>query len=147
MTLLSPMTGTIATGNLTVTATGADVVLPKNSYAIPIIPGAAPNAQLSPHVLLKTTEETTVTAAGVAVPVKTVFGGIGGYKIDPDTVAPPYAAFADQKETAFGWHFGTEAIFRVYKSAGIVLRATYHNVSATPHRQFINANVGAVVRF
>lgn len=78
MTLLSPMTGTFATGNLTVQATGADVVLPKNSYAIPIIPGAGSNAQLSPHVLLKTTEETTVTAAGVLVPVKTVLGGIGG---------------------------------------------------------------------
>ena len=42
---------------------------------------------------------------------------------------------------------GTEAIFRVYQNAGIVLRLTYHNVSATPHRQFLNANTGAVIRF
>ncbi|HEY1251946.1 MAG TPA: hypothetical protein VGH97_12210 [Thermoanaerobaculia bacterium] len=76
-----------------------------------------------------------------------IFGGIGGYRVTPDEVPPPYTAFADQKQTVFGWHFGTEAIFRVYKSSGIVLRLTYHNVSATPHRQFLNANTGAVVRF
>jgi hypothetical protein len=76
-----------------------------------------------------------------------LFGGIGGYRITPDEVPPLYAPFADQKQTVFGWHFGAEAIFRIYKSAGIVLTLTYHNVSATPHRQFLNANTGAVIRF
>lgn len=76
MTLLSPMTGTVATGDITVTATGADVVLEKNCYGIPIIPGVGASGQLSPHVLLKTTEGTTVTAAGVDVPVKAVLGGV-----------------------------------------------------------------------
>lgn len=76
-----------------------------------------------------------------------LFGGIGGYHIKPDAVAPPFTQFADQKQTVFGWHFGAEAIFRVYRNAGIVLRLTYHNVSATPHRQFLNANTGAVIRF
>jgi hypothetical protein len=74
-------------------------------------------------------------------------GGIGGYGITPDTVAPPYDAFADRKETVFGWHFGSEAIFRAYKNVGIVLRLTYHNVAAHPHRQFVNADTGLVVRF
>lgn len=76
-----------------------------------------------------------------------IFGGIGGYHFKPDEVSPPFTEFADQKQTVFGWHFGTEAIFRVYSSAGIVLRLTYHNVSATPHRQFLNANTGVVIRF
>ena len=76
-----------------------------------------------------------------------IFGGIGGYHISPDAVPPPFTEFADQKQTVFGWHFGTEAIFRVFRNTGIVLRLTYHNVSATPHRQFLNANTGAVIRF
>ncbi|HEY4229127.1 MAG TPA: hypothetical protein VGO79_03085, partial [Thermoanaerobaculia bacterium] len=62
-------------------------------------------------------------------------------------VAPPFTEFADQKQTVFGWHFGADATFRVFRNAGIVLRLTYHNVSATPHRQFLNANTGAVIRF
>lgn len=72
---LAPLTGTVATGNLTVQATGADVVLPRNSYAIPIIESEPGRRALSPHVLLKTTEEATVTAAGASVPVKTILGG------------------------------------------------------------------------
>ena len=76
-----------------------------------------------------------------------IFCGIGGYHISPDAVPPPFTEFADQKQTVFGWHFGTEAIFRVFRNTGIVLRLTYHNVSATPHRQFLNANTGAVIRF
>lgn len=76
-----------------------------------------------------------------------LFGGIGGYGIHPDTVPPPYDVVADRKETVFGWHFGSEAIFRAYKNVSIALRLTYHNVAAHPHRQFVNADTGLVVRF
>jgi hypothetical protein len=76
-----------------------------------------------------------------------VFGGIGGYHLKPDTVAPPFDAVADQKETVFGWHFGAEAFFRAFKNVAIVARATYHNVSAHPHRQWVNLTGGVVARF
>ncbi len=73
MTLLGPMTGTGATGNLTVSSTGATGTVPKNSYGIPVIGNA-----LSKTVLLKTTAATNVTSAGVAVPVKAIFGNTAG---------------------------------------------------------------------
>jgi hypothetical protein len=76
-----------------------------------------------------------------------VFGGIGGYHLKPDTVAPPFDAVADQKETVFGWHFGAEGYFRVYKNLGLLARVTYHNVSAHPHRQWVNVNGGIEARF
>lgn len=76
-----------------------------------------------------------------------IFGGIGGYGIHPDTVEPAFEEFADRKETVFGWHLGSEAIFRAYNNVGIVVRLTYHNVSAHPHRQFLNTDAGVVVRF
>jgi hypothetical protein len=76
-----------------------------------------------------------------------LIGGIGGYGFRPDAVASDFAQFGDRKETVFGWHFGTEAVFRVYKNFGIVGRLTYHNVSAHPHRQFVNADAGLVARF
>ena len=76
-----------------------------------------------------------------------ILAGIGGYGIRPDTVTPDVAAYADRKETVFGWHIGSEAVFRVYKNLGIVGRLTYHNVSAHPHRQLLNADAGLVARF
>ena len=76
-----------------------------------------------------------------------LIGGIGGYHIIPDTLPSEYAAYQDLKETAFGFHLGTEGLFRVYKDGAIVIRVTYHNVAATPHRQFMNADVGLVWRF
>ena len=33
------------------------------------------------------------------------------------------------------------------KNLGIVLRLTYHNISASPRRQFFNADAGFVGRF
>jgi hypothetical protein len=76
-----------------------------------------------------------------------VFGGIGGYHLKPDSVAPPFDAVADQKETVFGWHFGAEAFFRTFRNVSLVARVTYHNVSAHPHRQWVNVNGGIVARF
>ncbi|MEP6993586.1 MAG: outer membrane beta-barrel protein [Acidobacteriota bacterium] len=70
-----------------------------------------------------------------------LLGGIGGYHVKPDAPGP------DVTETAFGWHLGTEAIFKVYKNFGVVARLTYHNVSAHPHRQFVNLDAGVLARF
>ena len=77
-----------------------------------------------------------------------LIGGIGGYHFIPDTLPPQYAPYGDQRETVFGFHLGTEAIFRVFKNTFIVGRLTYHQVLAQPKtRQFLNADVGAEIRF
>ena len=76
-----------------------------------------------------------------------LFGGIGGYHLKPDAVPPGFEGPHDVTETVFGWHFGSEAIFRVYKNVSLVARLTYHNVSAHPHRQFVNVDGGVVARF
>lgn len=73
MTLLGPMTGTGATGNVTATSTSGTVAIPKNSYARAVV-----NRQRAKHVLLKTTEAVNVTTSGTAVPVKAIFGNTAG---------------------------------------------------------------------
>jgi outer membrane protein with beta-barrel domain len=75
-----------------------------------------------------------------------LFAGLGGYQIRPD-VSPSGTVGPDVRESAFGWHVGSEAIFRVVRNLGLVGRATYHNVSAHPHRQFLTLNAGVVARF
>lgn len=75
-----------------------------------------------------------------------LFAGLGGYQIRPDALPVGFVG-PDVKETAFGWHVGSEAIFRVVRNLGLVARATYHNVSAHPHRQFLTLNAGVVARF
>jgi Outer membrane protein beta-barrel domain len=76
-----------------------------------------------------------------------LFAGIGGYGIRPDPVPPEAEPYADEDETVFGWHAGVDGEFQVHKQLGLVLRFTYHNVSAHPHRQFLNADAGVVFRF
>jgi hypothetical protein len=76
-----------------------------------------------------------------------LFGGVGGYGIHPDDVPPAYADLRDERETVFGFHFGVEGEFRVTRSVGIDVRFTYHNMSAHPHRQFVNMDVGATWKF
>lgn len=67
--LLSPMTGIQSTGTIPVTADSADVIIPRNTYLIPVNPAK------SSHVLIKTTEVATATTAGVSIQIKTAFGG------------------------------------------------------------------------
>ncbi len=76
-----------------------------------------------------------------------LFAGIGGYGIRPDVVPEAAEPYADRDETVFGWHAGADGEFRVWKSLAFVIRLTYHNVSAHPHRQFVNADGGVVWRF
>jgi hypothetical protein len=73
MTLLGPMTGTGATGNVTATSTSGTVTIPKNSYAYAVV-----NGERSKHVLLKTTAATSVGTGGTSVPVKAIFGATAG---------------------------------------------------------------------
>jgi hypothetical protein len=76
-----------------------------------------------------------------------VFGGIGGYGINPQAVAPEFATFQDADQKAFGLNFGVDGEFRVMQSLAVVLRLTYHNIAADPRRQFFNADAGLVARF
>jgi hypothetical protein len=76
-----------------------------------------------------------------------LFAGVGGYHIRPDAVPTDFTGLADRKETVVGWHAGSEAMFRVYKNLSLVGRLTYHNVSAHPHRQWVNVDAGVAARF
>jgi hypothetical protein len=76
-----------------------------------------------------------------------LFAGFGGYGMRPGVVPAGFQAYADPEETVIGWHAGADGEFQVTRQVGIVLRFTYHNVSAHPHRQFVTADGGAVFRF
>jgi Outer membrane protein beta-barrel domain len=79
-----------------------------------------------------------------------VFGGIGGYHIEPDeseNLSPVFDPYLDRNETVFGWHAGMDGDFRIMKHLSLVIRFTYHNVSAHPHRQWVTADTGLVAKF
>ena len=79
-----------------------------------------------------------------------VFGGIGGYHIKPDeseTLDPVFDPYLDRNETVFGWHAGLDGDFRLMKHLSLVIRFTYHNASAHPHRQWVTADTGLVAKF
>jgi outer membrane protein with beta-barrel domain len=79
-----------------------------------------------------------------------VFGGIGGYHIKPDeseTLSPEFDPYLDRNETVFGWNLGLDGDFRLMKHLSLVIRFTYHNVSAHPHRQWVTADTGLVAKF
>lgn len=91
LSVLQPLTGDRATGSLLVKATGADVPLSANSYLFAIPRSAGGNQGIDPTLLYKVVKDDTftevptngdtdwtitVTAAGVAVPVVSVLGGV-----------------------------------------------------------------------
>ena len=76
-----------------------------------------------------------------------LFVGVGGYGFKPQAVAPEYATYQDHDERVFGWNAGVDGEFRLAKHFAFVLRFTYHNIAAHPHRQFFNADAGLVARF
>lgn len=75
------------------------------------------------------------------------FGGVGAYNFNPQPMPPEAAAYQDLDQTVFGINLGVDGEFRVLKNLSIVLRLTYHNVWANPHRQFFNADAGLVAKF
>jgi len=76
-----------------------------------------------------------------------IFGGIGGYKVNPDPVEQDITNFRDRNETVFGWHFGVDGDLRVISRLSIVGRITYHYVVSESKRSLLTANAGAVFRF
>jgi len=76
-----------------------------------------------------------------------IFGGIGGYGYNPEPMPAGFEQYQDPSKKYFGFNLGVDGEFRVVKNLGIVLRLTYHNISASPRRQFFNADAGFVGRF
>lgn len=72
MSLIQPLTGTRSTGNVTITATGADVEITADEplYGVPIVNGA-----LNYDAVIKTVGAHTVTDDGVAVTCRSLLGG------------------------------------------------------------------------
>lgn len=76
-----------------------------------------------------------------------LFGGIGGYRIDPDHVDRLVADFRDPKETVFGFHAGVDGDLRVVSRLSIVGRMTFHKLFSDVNRSLLTASIGAAFRF
>jgi len=76
-----------------------------------------------------------------------IFGGIGGYEVDPDRVEAGLEGFRDSKETVLGFHIGIDGSLRVISHLSIVGRITLHKVFSDTNRYLLTANAGAAFRF
>lgn len=76
-----------------------------------------------------------------------IFGGLGGYKVEPDTVSAELRDFRDPNETVFGFHVGVDGDLRVLSRLSIVGRITFHKLFTETNRSLLTANAGAVFRF
>lgn len=76
-----------------------------------------------------------------------IFGGIGGYKVNPDSTSDDIADLRDFHETVFGWHVGLDGDLRVLARLSIVGRITFHKIRSETGRSLLTANAGAVFRF
>ena len=76
-----------------------------------------------------------------------IFGGIGGYKVNPDPSPQDITNFRDRNETVLGWHFGVDGDLRVLSRLSIVGRLTFHYVVSDSKRSLLAANIGAAYRF
>lgn len=76
-----------------------------------------------------------------------VFGGIGGYKVNPEPTSQDITNFRDFHETVFGWHVGLDGDLRVLARLSIVGRVTFHKIRSETARSLLTANAGAVFRF
>jgi hypothetical protein len=76
-----------------------------------------------------------------------LFGGIGGYHVDPDPVPEGFEEFGDPKETVFGLHAGVDADLRVISRLSIVGRLTFHKPFSDTNRYLLVASAGLQFRF
>lgn len=76
-----------------------------------------------------------------------IFGGIGGYKVNPESAAEEIIDLRDFHETVFGWHLGLDGDLRVLARLSIVGRITFHKIRSETGRSLLTANAGAVFRF
>jgi hypothetical protein len=76
-----------------------------------------------------------------------IFAGIGGYKFEPREVPEEIANYRDNRETAFGWHFGVDGGFQIIKHLSLVGRLTFHSINSTFGRSLLTAGAGLTYRF
>ncbi|HZI66000.1 MAG TPA: hypothetical protein VFF17_05490 [Thermoanaerobaculia bacterium] len=76
-----------------------------------------------------------------------IFGGIGGYKVNPEPTSDDITDLRDFHETVFGWHLGLDGDLRVLARLSIVGRVTFHKIRSETGRSLLTANAGAVFRF
>jgi hypothetical protein len=76
-----------------------------------------------------------------------LFGGIGGYKVNPDPAPPGFANFRDRHETVFGWHLGVDADVRILSRVSLIGRLTYHKIRSETGRSLLSATAGMLYRF
>jgi hypothetical protein len=76
-----------------------------------------------------------------------LFGGIGGYKVNPDPAPPELANFRDHHETVFGWHVGVDGDLRILARLSLVGRITFHKIRSETGRSLLNAGAGLLYRF
>lgn len=76
-----------------------------------------------------------------------VFGGIGGYKVNPEPTPQDITNLRDFHETVFGWHLGLDGDLRVLSRLSLVGRITFHKIRSESGRSLLTANAGAVFRF
>jgi hypothetical protein len=76
-----------------------------------------------------------------------IFGGIGGYKVNPDPSPQEITNLRDRNETVLGWHFGVDGDLRILSRLSLVGRLTFHYVRSESVRSLLAANVGAAFRF
>jgi hypothetical protein len=76
-----------------------------------------------------------------------LFGGIGGYKVNPDPAPPGLANFRDRHETVFGWHLGVDADVRILSRLSLIGRLTYHKIRSETGRSLLSATAGMLYRF
>jgi len=76
-----------------------------------------------------------------------LFGGIGGYRIEPEAVAPELETFRDKRETVFGLHVGVEGSVRVVSRLSVLARLTFHKIYSDAGRSLLTANAGLAYRF
>jgi hypothetical protein len=76
-----------------------------------------------------------------------LFGGIGGYKVNPDPAPPGLANFRDRHETVFGWHLGVDADVRILSRLSLIGRLTYHTIRSETGRSLLSATAGMLYRF
>jgi len=72
---LRPMTGDRSSGEITATASGGNITVPKNSFLVPVLESAAGNSQLEPNWPIRVVEDTLVAAGGTTVTVTSLIGG------------------------------------------------------------------------
>ena len=76
-----------------------------------------------------------------------IFGGIGGYKVNPEPTPVDITNLRDLHETVFGWHLGVDGDLRVLSRLSLVGRITFHKIRSESGRSLLTANAGAVFRF